>query len=150
MSTGGAQTLADHRDRPFYLPRDEMAFRGRYEALLLQRAITTVFRPGDRTWPNWRGYRQGEVVTARVIDTCGDDASRTPPRFNAVRLPIRLTEVLVLDVDRLAPPDFDGSSPDVVDRPSLLAHLQDIYGKSIDAFDRRVTRIRFTYEDRRF
>ena len=149
MSGAGAQTLAGAGGQPFYLPRDEMAFRGRYEALLLERRITTVFRPGDRTWPNWRGYRQGEAVTARVIDQCGDDASRIAPRFNTVRSTIRLAEVVVLDVDRLSPADFEGSSPDVFDRPSLLAHLQDIYGKPIDAFDRRVTRIRFTYEDRR-
>ena len=149
MSTGGARSLADPGGEPFDLPRDEMAFRGRYEALLLARRITTVFRPGDRTWPNWRGYRQGEVVIARVIDQCGNDASRIPPRFTALRLPIRLTEVAVLDVDWLSPADFEGSSPDVFDRPSLIAHLQDIYGKPIDAFDRQVTRIRFTYEDRR-
>ena len=149
MSAGGAQTRADLRGEPFYLPRDEMAFRGRYEALLLARQITTVFRPGDRTWPNWRGYRQGEVVTARVIDRCGDDASRIAPRFKPARAPIRLIEVVVLDVDRLTSADFEGSSPDVVDRPSLLAHLQDIYGKPIEAFDRQVTRIRFAYEDRR-
>ena len=149
MTSDGAQRQAEQGGERFYLPRDEMAFRGRYEPLLLARQITTVFRPGDRTWPHWRGYRQGEAVTARVIDRCGDDAARTPPQFNAVRVAIRLTEVVVLDLDWLSAADFEGSSPDVVDRPGLLAHLQEIYGKSIDAFDRQVTRIRFTYEDRR-
>ncbi len=130
---------------PFVLPRDEMAFRRRYQALLRDRRITTVFRPGDRIWPNWRGYIVGETVTARVIEQVGCDELRLAPRFNSVRVPIRIQDLAVLDIDSLTGEDFHGSSPDVSDKDSLLAHLFEIYGQPIEAYGRKVTRIRFTY-----
>jgi hypothetical protein len=127
------------------LPRDEMAFRRKYQRLLLARKITTVFRPGDRRFPAWRGYAPGEVVTARVIVRVGSDALGVAPVFNAVRIPIRLDEVDVLDAAALRPADFAGSSPDVRDRASLEAHLRGIYGRPLAAWGGRVTRIRFSY-----
>jgi hypothetical protein len=72
------------------LPRDEMAFRKRYEPLLVGRKITAVFRPGNRVFPNRRGYIAGETVTARVIERCGSDTIGLPPQFNDIRIPIRI------------------------------------------------------------
>lgn len=131
----------------FALPRDEMAFRAPYQPLLLDRRINTVFRPGNRIWPNWRGYLEGETVTARVIERCGSDEQRVPPRFNSVRVPIRILKLRVIDVEHLCAEDFEGSSPDVFDRDSLLAHLWNIYGNPISAYGGQVTRIRFAYAD---
>lgn len=134
---------------PVVLPRDEMAFRKPYQRLLLARKITTVFRPGDRLFPAWRGYAPGETITVRVIARHGSDALGVPPVFNKVRLPVRILDVTVTPVEALRAADFEGSSPDVTDTPSLLQHLQGIYGKPIAAFDGIVTRIRFAYLDRR-
>jgi hypothetical protein len=124
------------------LPRNEMAFRMRYQELLLARRITTVFRPGNRIYPNWRGYLLGETVTARVIQQPGSDALGIPPRFNALRLPIRITALAVKPVGALGREDFAGSSPDVRDVPALVAHLTAIYGAAAD----QVTRIEFRYD----
>lgn len=132
------------------LPRDEMAFRKQYQDLLIARAITTVFRPGDRVYPAPRGYRRGERVTARVIETPGSDALGVPPTFNAVSAPIMIREVKRLRLDALRPNDFRGSSPDVRDRESLLAHLLEIYGPPLERFGGIVTRIRFRYVPDRF
>lgn len=133
-----------------HLPRDEMAFRKRYETLLLMRAITTVFRPGDRVFPAWRGYREGEIVTVRVIERAGSDAAGHPPVFNDdVRLPIQITSLKVIHVDLLEPAHFHGSAPDVHDRASLEAHLVGIYQKPLAEFDHRVTRIAFAYVEER-
>jgi hypothetical protein len=129
------------------LPRDEMAFRSRYRNLLLRRALTTVFRPGDRVYPNWRGYSEGEIVTARVIAKPGSDELGVAPKFDKLRIRIRITKLLVTTSDRLAHADFKGSSPDVHDAPSLAAHLHGIYGRPLSAFDNQVTRIAFAYLD---
>jgi hypothetical protein len=145
VTPAGQLAEAPRGGDPFVLPRDEMAFRGCYEALLLDRRLTTVFRPGDRIWPNWRGYIAGETVTARVIEQVGCDELRLAPRFNSVRVPIRIQDLEVRDIDSLTGEDFHGSSPDVSDTDSLLAHLFEIYGQPIEAYDRKVTRIRFTY-----
>jgi hypothetical protein len=127
------------------MPRDEMAFRGQYEPMLLARTLTTVFRPGDRRWPNWRGYRPGETVTARVIAKCGSDALGIPPEFTSRRIRIRIRTIDVLHPDLLTADDFIGSSPDVHDQASLLAHLFDIYGRPLAVFGGNVTRIHFDY-----
>lgn len=132
---------------PVELPRDEMAFRMQYQRLLLDRMITTVFRPGDRLFPAWRGYAPGETITARVITRHGCDARGLAPVFNGVRLPLRIRDVVVATAEALAPDDFAGSSPDVHDTPSLLQHLAAIYEKPLSAFGGVVTRIRFDYLD---
>ncbi len=137
--TGGTPTLE--------LPRDEMAFRLEYEPLMRARTLITVFRPGNRLWPNWRGYQPGEIVTGRVIARPGSDALGIPPQFTPARFPIQIGTINVMAPDALTPDDFFGSSPDVQDVPALLDHLMSIYGKPLSAFDDLVTRITFTYLD---
>jgi hypothetical protein len=131
--------------RAVLLPRDEMAFRSRYRDLILTRALTTVFRPGDRIYPNWRGYTQGEIVTARIIRMPGSDELGVPPEFDDLRIPIRIKTISVSSIDTLDGAAFIGSSPDVHDRASLAAHLHQIYGRPISAFGNQVTRIVFAY-----
>lgn len=131
------------------LPRDEIAFRKEYQGLVLERTITTVFRPGNRIYPNWRGYRVGEVVTARIIDQCGSDEMNIPPLFNEHRVRVRIASLLVTTIDWLRREHFDGSSPDIFDIPSLEEHLKYIYRRPIEAFDRKVTRIELEYMDGR-
>lgn len=133
---------------PLVMPRDEMAFRRRYEPMLLARTLTTVFRPGDRRWPNWRGYRQGEIVTARVIARPGSDALGIPPEFTSTRILIEIVDIRVFAPETLTAADFVGSSPDVQDPGSLLVHLLGIYGRPLSDFGDVVTRIQFVYRDR--
>lgn len=132
--------------RAVALPRDEMAFRRTYRDLLLRRKLTTVFRPGDRTYPNWRGYSEGEIVTARVISRPGSDELGVPPKFDDdLRIPIRIVAISVSPIDALKADAFRGSSPDVHDCASLAVHLEHIYGRPISAFGNLVTRIAFAY-----
>jgi hypothetical protein len=133
---------------PLDMPRDEMAFRRRYEPLLFARTLTTVFRPGNRLWPNWRGYRLNEIVTARVIARPGSDALGIPPEFTTTRTRIEIVDIRVLPPEALTAEDFVGSSPDVHDVASLRIHLLGIYGRPLSAFGDVVTRIQFAYRDR--
>jgi hypothetical protein len=130
------------------MPRDEMAFRRRYQPMLFARTLTTVFRPGDRLWPNWRGYRQGEIVTARVIARPGSDALGIPPEFTSTRISIGIVDIRVFTPEALTADDFLGSSPDVHDSGSLRVHLLGIYGRPLSAYGDVVTRIQFDYLDR--
>lgn len=130
---------------PLEMPRDEMAFRRQYEPMLLAQTLTTVFRPGNRLWPNWRGYRPGEMITARVIDQPGSDERGIAPQFTPARFPIRITSIDVMTPDALTPAAFIGSSPDVQDVATLLAHLVEIYEQPLSAFGNVLTRIGFTY-----
>lgn len=145
MTTFAPRNDARSTFQVLLLPRDEMAFRARYQPLLISRTLTTVFRPGDRRCPNWRGYIEGEIVTARVIRRCGSDALGIAPVFTALRIPIRIQSVRVKPVDRLEAADFTGCSPDVADRQGLIEHLCEIYGRPIEDYGSRVTRIAFEY-----
>ena len=122
---------------PLDMPRDEMAFRRRYESLLFARTLTTVFR-----------YRPNEIVTARVIARPGSDALGIPPEFTATRTRIEIVDIRVLSPEALTAEDFVGSSPDVHDVRSLLVHLLGIYGRPLSVFGDVVTRIQFAYRDR--
>lgn len=123
------------------LPRDEIAFRKVYQALLVSGELTTVFRPGCRVYPAWRGYKRGEVVTARVIEVVGDDAKNIAPVFNEVRVPVRVDSIEVRELHDLRPADFHGSSPDVQSIPDLERHLEGIYGAAMCEWANQVTRI---------
>lgn len=128
-----------------YLPRDEMAFRKQYQDLVTQQLLTTVFRPGNRVYPQWRGYKPGEVVTARVIEQYGSDEKGIPPIFNRIKIPVRIKSILVKDIHTLDQHDFSGSSPDVCDIQSLKQHLHYIYGKKTEYFNQQITKINLEY-----
>lgn len=145
IATVGLQEGDEAPHRPLLLPRDEMAFRSYYQPLLISQTLTTVFRPGDRSWPNWRSYMVGEIVTARVIRHCGSDALGIAPVFTSIRIPIRILSVRVALVNQLEVADFTGSSPDVADRQGLIDHLLEIYGLPIEDYGSQITRITFAY-----
>ncbi|WP_372371436.1 hypothetical protein [Candidatus Uabimicrobium sp. HlEnr_7] len=123
-----------------------MAFRKQYENLVLKRELTTIFRPGNRVFPNWRGYKQGEVVTLRVIEKVGDDTKQIPPTFNNIKLKIKISDIQVQNIEKLTENDFVGSSEDVQDVLSLKKHLGHIYSKPISYYNEQlVTKIKITY-----
>lgn len=129
------------------LPRDEMAFRADYEILLSQQSLTTVFRPGNRIFPKWRGYKHGEVVTGRIIKCCGCDKENTAPVFTDLKIPLRVVQIETIPVSELSAQDFLGSSWDVTDADSLNQHIQRIYNKPLSAYGNVVTRIALDYLD---
>jgi len=138
------QALGVHDER-LMLPRDEMAFRKVYERFVLDESLTTVFRPGDRVYPSFRGYKEGEYVTARIIEVPGSDELRIPPTFNGRRKRIRIDSIDVRVLGEFTPQDFEGSSPDVQDRLSLKYHLALIYDTLLPDDDALVTRMVFHY-----
>ena len=129
------------------LPRDEMAFRSDYEELLLNQSLTTVFRPGNRLYPNWRGYEQGEIITGRIIERCGCDIKNIPPLFKNLKILLKIAKIEILFTKKLNTQDFEGSSADVVDIDSLDKHISAIYNKSLSEYDNTVTRIVLEYLD---
>lgn len=122
-----------------------MAFRKQYQGLVIEQKLTKVFRPGNRVYPNWRGYKEGEHITARIIEKCGCDEHDIPPTFNPIKVKARIKTIQVQSIDSLTQHDFDGSSPDVSDIHSLKQHLQDIYQKPISDYHNLVTQIELEY-----
>ena len=127
------------------LPRDEIAFRKDYEKLVVAGSLTTIFRPGNRIFPNYRGYKLAEVVTARIIEKPGSDVEEIPPLFNDIKIRVSIEDIEAVNVYALQPDAFSGSSPDVQNVKDLLQHLEHIYREPISAFDNVITRISLRY-----
>lgn len=127
------------------LPRDEIAFRQEYEDVVLNEQLTVVFRPGNRVFPVWRGYKQGELITARIIKTPGDDSKFIPPVFTEDKKELIIRSIRTFHLSDLKPSDFVGSSDDVKSVEDLKKHLLWIYKKEPSEFNFEVTRIELEY-----
>ncbi|MFT7686594.1 MAG: hypothetical protein ACI9FB_001940 [Candidatus Azotimanducaceae bacterium] len=127
------------------LPRDEMAFRKTYESLVIEQELTTIFRPGNRLFPNFRGYKNQEIVMVRIIEQLGCDERKIAPIFSDIKIPVRINDIRTFDISDLSSKDFHGSSPDVQDLEQLLQHLEEIYDRPIASYDNTVTRIQIQY-----
>ncbi|MFT5924364.1 MAG: hypothetical protein ACI9LE_001363 [Paraglaciecola sp.] len=127
------------------LPRDEMAFRKTYETLLVEQQLTTIFRPGNRLYPNYRGYKYQEVVMVRIIEMPGCDKREIAPVFSDMKIPVKINDIRTIDISELTKADFHGSSPDVQNLEQLLVHLEEIYDSPIESYENTVTRIQIQY-----
>ncbi len=133
-----------------FLNPNEMAFRKIYWPLLQNEEINTVFRPGKRLAGDERGYREGQVVMARVIDSMGADWAGVPPEFSEeLSKLIRIKAVYVKKIQETGEDDFSGASLDVQNQDLLKYHLGVIYNLFPDEIsgDSFVTIIKFSYED---
>ncbi|MDD4804468.1 MAG: hypothetical protein PHN69_04770 [Candidatus Pacebacteria bacterium] len=132
------------------LPRDEIAFRKIYKDLIIKKKITTVFRPGKRICGDFRGYCSGEIIKIRIIEKIGADWAMLPPKFEEEFIKkIEIVEIKSFPVKDLQEDDFNGSSPDVFDKGSLIHQLGIIYNLSIEELqdDSLITKITFKYVD---
>lgn len=129
------------------LPRDEIAFREEYEELVKKEELKTIFRPGNRIYPNWRGYIQGEIVTARIIEQIGNDDLFIPPKFKEFKKKVKINKISLIQINQLNEKDFENSSEDVKSINDLKIHLNKIYKKDISEYDNLITKIELEYID---
>ncbi len=128
-------------------PRDEMAIRKIYEHLIKNKSLTTVFRPGDRLFPNNPGWKLGEKIKIRIIDIPGSNKHDILPKFLSEIYLIKIKNICCKPLGELTKKDFEGSSPDVQKIEQLKWHLGLIYNKKYNDFSPKtlVTRIHFNY-----
>ncbi|MDD5464236.1 MAG: hypothetical protein PHP62_03745 [Candidatus Moranbacteria bacterium] len=131
-----------------FLNPNEMAFRKYFWPALENETITKVFRPGSRLAEDERGYREGQIVVVRVIDSIGADWAGVPPEFfKDLSKTVRIEKTQVKKINDLNEIDFCGSSFDVKSKESLKTHLGLIYNlfPSELSEDSIVTIISFSY-----
>ncbi len=131
-----------------FLNPNEMAFRKYFWPQLESQTITKVFRPGSRLEGDERGYKEGRIVVARVIDSIGSDWAGIPPEFfEELSKTIRIEKTQVKKIGDLKREDFCGASSDVQDQESLKTQLGLIYNlfPADLADDLPVTIISFSY-----
>lgn len=128
--------------------RDEISFRKIYMPLVQARLVTTIFRPGRRLCGNQKGYCEGEIVTLRIVEKVGADWANIPGELrDDVGEKVQITDVKCALLGSLANKDFEGSTPDVHNKASLIQHLGLLYNlhPSELSDDAEVTRTTFTY-----
>ena len=131
-----------------FLNPNEMAFRKYFWPQLRDESITKVFRPGSRLESDERGYKEGQIVAARVIDSIGSDWAGVPPEFfKDLSKTIKIEKTQVKKIGDLKKEDFYGASADIQDVKSLKTQLGLIYNLFPDdlAEDSIITIISFSY-----
>ncbi len=128
------------------LRRDELAVRKIYSHLIKSKKLTTFFRPFNRIFPNYRGYKYGEIIKIKIIETVGNDLHDIPPKFSEEEFPAKIISIKAKRFNDISKEDFTGSSPDVTDKQSLLYHLGTIYNLSTEKIEKsEITRIEVRY-----
>ena len=107
-------------------PRDEIGFRKIYENLVRDRKITTIFRPGERVCGIDKGFCGGEILNVKIIEKVGADWANLPPKTTN-HSQVRVLSVLNIPIGSLTDIDFEGSSPDIFNKQSLIYNLGIIY-----------------------
>lgn len=128
------------------LRRDELAVRKIYSHLIKSKKLTTFFRPFNRIFPNYRGYKHGEIIKIKIIETVGNDLHDIPPKFSEDEFPARIVSIKAKRFNDISEEDFFGSSPDVTNKNSLAYHLGVIYNLPMDKIEQsEITIIEIKY-----
>lgn len=110
------------------LDRSEMAIRKEYKQLVKIQELKRVFRPGNRIYPNWRGYKEGENINIRIIAKPGSDKLNIPPKFEKEKYPIVIKKIVFKCLNELNKDDFRLAPENINTREDLINHFKEIYG----------------------
>lgn len=135
-------------EQKLYLNPNEMAFRKVYKGLLEEKKVTTIFRPGRRACGDYRGYCPDQTVTLKVLDKVGADWAMLPPEFlDGFSREVVVTGVEIKKLKDLTDSDYEGATPEIRDRESLVYNLGIIYNLPCEEFtdDFLVTKTTFAY-----
>jgi len=131
-------------------PRTEFWIRKFYIPFVEDGSLTTVFRPGRRLLSEGhpKGIDVGETVRIKIVDKVGADwAHLYGTLLPSPDRPALVTQVQVKPLGAIDGADFEGSTPDVMDREGLKLQLALIYNLSRQELspDLWITRSTFRY-----
>jgi hypothetical protein len=115
-------------------PRDELWFRKVYQDELAAGTLTRIFKPGNRIYPESKGFMPGECVKLRILEAPGNDKTGALPLLNGFCRSATIENIVLTNIDALTPPDFIGASRDIHDTLTLRYHLGIIYDKKPQDF----------------
>lgn len=110
-----------------YLDRDEIGLRQEDENDLLAKERLTIFRPGNRIYPQKRWFIQWEVVKARIIDMPWNDREKIAPTFSTIVKLVKIQTIKVLRQEDLIENDFRDSLEYVQSSEDVKKYLENIY-----------------------
>lgn len=113
-----------------YLDRNDISFRKENEEEVTIKDKITVFRPGNRIYPQDRGYIKGEVIKARIIDVPWNDKEWKEPIFSNIVKLVKIETITVLQEEEIDNIDFKNSLKNIQTKEELLKHLECVYKKN--------------------
>ena len=128
--------------------RDEIWFRKIYFDAVLAKKVRVIFRPGKRLCGDDKGFCKGEILKIKFLDKIGADWAGLPgqtiPDFEQK---VRVIETCVIKLSSLTEKDFEGSTPDIFDKVSLVYHLGLVYNLFLSDLsdDAMITKTVFEY-----
>ena len=144
--------LKNKNMKKLILNPNEMAIRKVYWPLVLNKQMTTFFRPNVRLCTNVRGYCESQNITLRCILQTGSDILGIAPQFvEGENIEARVAHIYDKKISELVDTDFIGSSPDITSITNLKYHLGLIYNLSYNEIDEEsyVTIIKLDYKETR-
>lgn len=110
-----------------YLDRDEIGLRQEDKKDLVTKERLTIFRPGNRIYPQKRWFTQWEVVKARIIDKPWNDREKKAPTFSTIVKLVKIQTIKVLRQKDLIEDDFHNSLEYVQSPEEVKRYLENIY-----------------------
>jgi hypothetical protein len=117
-------------------PRDEIWLRKVYEPEVVSGSLTRIFKPGDRTYPNHKGFKIGEQIKIRVVEIPGNDQTNCVPIVKNYYRKATIDSIIVTAIDSLKKEDFIGSSKDIYNKNSLRYNLGLLYNDVPESFNK--------------
>lgn len=111
-----------------YLDRTDISLRTEDLVDLQEKQKITIFRPGNRIYPQNRGYTSWEVVKARIISIPWSDEKWIPPTFSEIVELVKIQTTTLLDLS-LSDIDFSNSLHYIQSREDLTRWVDRIYKK---------------------
>jgi hypothetical protein len=117
-------------------PRDEIWLRKVYEPEIISGLLTRIFKPGNRNYPNPKGFKIGEEIKIRVVDIPGNDETKCIPVVKDYYRNATIDSIKVTDLNSLKKEDFIGASTDIYNNISLRYNLGLLYNDIPESFDK--------------
>jgi hypothetical protein len=125
-------------------PRDELWIRKVYEPEVMDGSLTRIFKPGDRNYPNPKGFKISEEIKIRVVEIPGNDETNCIPVVKDYYRKATIDSITVTEIASLKSEHFIGASKDIYDTKSLRYNLGLLYNNIPESFN-KISIIDITY-----
>jgi hypothetical protein len=124
--------------------QESLGFRIVYRDIVLSKKLTVVFRPFDQKY--LKLYKKGALVRGVIIAQPGNASFNQKPCITDDEILLRIKSIKPMLISSLKNKDFDGSSPDVYNPPSLAYHLGMVYNRPASKFNKHIKIIKIELE----
>ncbi len=123
---------------------DELWFRFPYRALLKDKRLKLIIKPGDRRYPNPKGFKEHQKVRLRVLQEPGAEKWNLLPIFDGFEARARILKIVVKELGWTRKAELKFASPDCQSRELIKYHLGLIYNQEF-SYEDIISLIHFEY-----